>query len=100
MQRVGIASACEQALDGPGSRLGVRFPRGLLGKAAVEVLRANQIRARRCERTGVAGSGVHERLQCRPGVIDVAGRAAGSEGEAAVAVLLALDPARRFAYGT
>ena len=42
-------------------------------------------------------AGVGERLQRRPGVVDVAGRAVRAEAEAAIGVLLALDPASRFA---
>ncbi len=95
--RAGVIAGGDQALDRPGGGLGVGFASVLLWKAAVEVLRADQITRRRAQHAPVVSTRVGERLQRRAGVIDVAGRAVSAEGEAAVGVLLALDPARRFA---
>src|SRR5437660_11764825 len=95
MDRGWVHAARDEALYRPRGRLRVRFPATLLRVAAVGVLRTDQVPPCGAAHAFVARAGVDQRLQRGGRVVDIARARAPAEREAAVAVLLALDPARR-----
>ncbi len=93
-----VAARGHEPLDRPGGRLRVRRPAGDQREAAVGRLVAHHPARRALHHARALAARGGERLQRRAGVVDAGRPAATAEVEAAVAVGLPGDPARRPAH--